>query len=189
MAYIDSSLSDAHKAVNPDDTTGYKYIDVVNNAMPSYFASMAQATLAMTRGFLSYEDPQTYEQIFTKIDSSQMVMVTGEQDNTFTPGGGGNPVAWPGMTEQGTLARNAKKTFTTPTLAAGTYELTMTGTGDADLYVKVGREPTLSSYDCRPYKSGSSESCRVTLAQPSTIGVMVNGYAASSTFKVVGKKL
>jgi hypothetical protein len=189
MAYIDSSLSDAHKAINPDDTTGYKYVDVVNNAMPSYFHSMAQATLAMTRSFLSYEDPQTYEQIFTKIDSSQMVMVTGEHDNTFTPGGGGNPVAWPGVTEQGSLARNAKKTFTTPTLAAGTYEFVMTGTGDADLYVKIGREPTLSSYDCRPYKSGSNESCRVTLAQPSTIGVMVNGYAASSTFKVVGKKL
>jgi hypothetical protein len=189
FAYIDGSLSAAHKAVNPDDTTGYKYIDIVNNGMPAFFANMAVSSLAMFRGFLSYDDPKTYEQIFAKIDSSQLVMVTGEQDNAFTPGGGGQPQLWSGLNASGSLARNAKKTYTTPTLAAGTYQFAMTGTGDADLYVKVGREPTTSSYDCRPYKTGSNETCEVTLAQPAVIGVMVNGYSASSTFKLVGKKL
>jgi hypothetical protein len=189
MAYIDSSLSDAHKAVNPDDTTGFKYIDIVNNAMPAYFADMSESSTAMIRGFLSYADPKTYEQIFANVASAQLVMVTGEQDNAFTPGGGGTPQPWAGLTEQGTLARNVKKTVTTPVLAAGKYQFAMTGTGDADLYVKIGREPTMTSYDCRPYKSGSNETCEVTLAQPTTIGVMVNGYASSSTFKLVGKKL
>jgi hypothetical protein len=189
FAYIDGSLFSAHKAVNPDDTTGFKYIDIVNNGMPAFFANMAESSLAMFRGFISYDDPKTYEQIFAKIDGSQLVMVTGEQDNTFTPGGGGTPQPWAGLNEQGSLARNAKKTYTTPTLAAGTYQFAMTGTGDADLYVKVGREPTTSSYDCRPYKTGSNETCEVTLAQPATIGVMVNGYSTSSTFKLVGKKL
>ncbi len=189
FAYIDGSLFQAHKAVNPDDTTGFKYIDIVNNGMPAFFANMAESSLALFRGFISFDDPKTYEQIFAKIDSSQLVMVTGEQDNTFTPGGGGNPQPWAGINEQGSLARSAKKTYTTPTLAAGKYQCAITGTGDADLYVKVGREPTLTSYDCRPYKAGSNETCEVTLAQPATIGVMVNGYAASSTFKLVGKKL
>lgn len=189
MAYIDSSLSDAHKAVNPDDTTGYKYIDIVNNGMPAYFADMSEATTAMLRGFLSYNDPKTYEQIFAGVPSVQLAMVTGEHDNTFTPGGGGQPEAWDGLREQGSLSRNQNKTFVTPTLAAGTYQFSITGTGDADLYVKVGREPTLSSYDCRPYKAGSNETCEVTLAQPAPIGVMVNGYSASSTFELVGKKL
>jgi hypothetical protein len=68
-------------------------------------------------------------------------------------------------------------------------DLEMTGNADADLYVKVGGAPSLSSYDCRPYKTGSTEACRVTIAQPTTIGVMVNGYSASSTFKLVGKKI
>jgi hypothetical protein len=189
FAYIDGSLFSAHKAVNPDDTTGSKYIDIVNNGMPSFFANMPESTLAIMRGFLKFDDPQTYEQIFTKISSSQLVMVTGEADNTFTPGGGGTPTAWNGLNETGSVARSAKKSFTTPTLAAGTYQFEMTGTGDADLYVKVGREPSLTSYDCRPYKSGSNETCKVTLAQPATIGVMVNGYATSSTYKLVGKKL
>jgi hypothetical protein len=150
---------------------------------------MADSSLALLRGFISYDDPKTYEQIFAKISSTQLVMVTGEQDNEFTPGGGGTPEAWAGLNEQGSLARNAKKTFTTPTLDAGTYQFAMTGSGDADLYVKVGREPSLTSYDCRPYKTGSNETCEVTLAQPAPLGVMVNGYSSSSTFKLVGKKL
>ena len=37
-------------------------------------------------------------------------------------------------------------------------------------------------------KTGSTESCRVSIAQPTTIGVMLNGYAAG-TFKLVGKKI
>jgi hypothetical protein len=189
FAYIDGSLSQAHQAVNSDDTTGFKYIDIVNNGMPAFFASMAESSLAMFRGFISYNDPKTYEQIFAQIDDSQLVMVTGEQDNTFTPGGGGTPEAWSGLDEQGELARNEKKAFTTVTLAAGTYQFAMTGSGDADLYVKIGREPSVTSYDCRPYKTGSNETCEVTLAQPAPIGVMVNGYATSSSFKLVGKKL
>ena len=40
------------------------------------------------------------------------------------------------------------------------------GSGDADLYVRFGAAPTTSSYDCRPYKSGNSETC--TFASPST---------------------
>ncbi|MBV8762522.1 MAG: PPC domain-containing protein [Deltaproteobacteria bacterium] len=190
FAYIDGSLSAAHKAVNPDDTTGWKYIDIVNNGEPAFFASMAGATMSMFRGLLSYDNPQTYEQIFTKIDSSQLVMVTGEQDNAFTPGAGGQPQPWAGLHDQGSLTKGKTKSWTTPTLAAGTYQFDMTGTGDADLYVKVGSAPTTTSYDCRPYKTGSNESCKVTLAQPTTIGVMVRGYATSaSSFTITGAAL
>ena len=38
------------------------------------------------------------------------------------------------------------------------------GTGDADMYVKQGSQPTLSSYTCRPYTSGNTETC--TLSNP-----------------------
>lgn len=190
FAYIDGSLSQAHRSVNTDDTTGWKYIDIVNNGMPAFFASMSGATMALFHGLLSYDSPKTYEQIFGSVDSSQMVMVTGEQDNVFTPGAhGGQPQDWAGLSEHGTALKKAvEKKFTTPTLAAGTYQFDLTGTGDADLYVRVGADPTTGKYDCRPYKTGSTESCSVTLAQPTTIGVMVRGYAASSDWELVGKK-
>jgi hypothetical protein len=189
FAYIDGSLSQAHKAVNPDDTTGWKYIDIVNNGEPAFFASMAGDTMAMFRGLLAFDAPRTYEQIFQQIDDSQLVMVTGEQDNAFTPGAGGQPQPWAGLSDHGSVSHSQSKKWTTPTLDAGTYTFDMTGTGDADLYVKIGGAPTASSYDCRPYKTGSNESCTVTLAQPTTIGVMIRGYASgSSSFSITGKK-
>lgn len=38
------------------------------------------------------------------------------------------------------------------------------GSGDADLYVRSGVQPTTSTYDCRPYLSGNNESCSAALA-------------------------
>ncbi|KIO37447.1 S8 family serine peptidase [Shewanella sp. cp20] len=51
------------------------------------------------------------------------------------------------------------------------------GTGDADLYMQYGAAPTLSSYDCRPWKGGNSESCPVSTPQAGTYYVMVQGYS------------
>jgi leucyl aminopeptidase len=86
--------------------------------------------------------------------------------------------------------RNAEQRWNTPIVAPGNYEFAMTGNNDADLYVRVGSAPTTTQYDCRPYKSGSSESCRVTLAQPAPIHVMVRGWSqTASTFQLTGKKL
>lgn len=33
------------------------------------------------------------------------------------------------------------------------------GTGDGDLYVRFGAQPTATDYACRPYKTGNTESC------------------------------
>ncbi len=189
FAYIDDALNTAHKRVNPDDTTGFKYIDIVNNAMPAFFHSMSGATMSLFRGFVNVAEPKTYEQLFANIDRSQVVLVSGEQDNQFTPGGGGQPMPWAGINEAGAVTRGQTKTFATPTLAAGTYDFAMTGTGDADLYVRIGSAPTATSYDCRPYKTGSRETCQVTLAQAAPVHVMIRGYAsASSAFELVGTK-
>src|SRR5262249_29026161 len=58
FAYIDGSLFAAHQSLNPDDTTGYKYIDIVNNGEPAFFASMAGASMAMFRGLEAYDAPK-----------------------------------------------------------------------------------------------------------------------------------
>jgi hypothetical protein len=188
-AYVDSALWDAHAAVNADDPAGTKYVDIVTNAMPSFFREMPTATLALFSGLLAHSEPKTYEQIFKDISSSQVVLVSGEADNEYFPGwpgGGGEPVVWEGMQQSGSVSREQEARYETPKLAPGKYRFDMTGTNDADLYVRVGQAPTKTAYDCRPYKYGSKESCVVELTVEAPIHVMVRGWAASSSFQVAG---
>jgi hypothetical protein len=181
FAHIDSALFEAHAAINPDDPTGTKYTDVIINAMPAYFANMSRATMAFIRGLLSYGLPRTYEQILGQVDTSQVVLVTGESDNTYTfvPVPAGNP-ALP-ISVRASVAKNEETRVAAP-LVAGTYTVTLAHDpaapgGDADLYVKIGNEPTTRIYDCRPYKNGSDERCQITLEAPAQLFTMVHGYA------------
>lgn len=191
-AYIDTALNEAHADVNPDDPEGTRYVDIVTNAMPSFFRSMAGATMAMFRGLLAHDEPRTYEKIFADIDSSEVVIVTGEHDNTFVPGGSTpDPVdpSWTGMSESGTLAANEDRRFATPKLAAGRYRFTTSGTGDVDLYVRVGDAPSEELYDCRPYLSGSVETCDVEITTSTSVHVMLNAYGRAADFKLTGTRL
>jgi pseudolysin/vibriolysin len=54
------------------------------------------------------------------------------------------------------------------------------GTGDADMYVRRGAAPTTSTYDCRPYTSGNSETCTFNAPVAGTYYVNVRAYAAYS---------
>ena len=61
------------------------------------------------------------------------------------------------------------------------------GTGDADLYVRLGSAPTLSTYDCRPYLVGNNETCTFTPpAGGGTYYVKLNAYAAYSGVSLTG---
>ena len=86
FAYVDGSLAQTRAALNPDDPGGTKYMEFVVNAMPSFFSSMPYASQALIQGLLAYDHPMTYDQIFAKIDDSEVVLVTGEEDNVFQPG-------------------------------------------------------------------------------------------------------
>jgi hypothetical protein len=48
---------------------------------------MPGATLALVRGLLQVDEPMTYEEMVANIDSAEVVLVSGEQDNEFVPGG------------------------------------------------------------------------------------------------------
>ncbi|MEW5847346.1 MAG: pre-peptidase C-terminal domain-containing protein [Myxococcota bacterium] len=83
--------------------------------------------------------------------------------------------------ERGTVTKGALKHYGPFNVAAGSlFSVKMTGTGDADLYVRKGSAPTLTSYDCRPYKSGSNETC--SPQGPGQFYVAVHGYAQSSDY-------
>ena len=187
-AYVDSALFDARAEVNEDDDAGTKYLDIVNNAMPSFFSNMSESSMALIRSLIDLENPLTYEQIFRKISSSQVVLVSGEEDNTFVPGGGDVPDdSWAGLDESGELARKEEHRYATPTLPAGSYTFDMSGSGDADMYIRVGLEPDEASWDCRPFRAGSKESCVVELSAPAPVHVMVQGWSASSAYHLLGK--
>lgn len=62
-----------------------------------------------------------------------------------------------------------------------TLRVQMTGSGDADLYVRFGAEPTLRAFDCRPYASDSNENCTMEVpADGADAYIMVNGYRAAN---------
>jgi len=193
FAYVDGSLAQTRAALNPDDPEGSRYLDFVTNAMPAYFHSDSEATMALVDGLLAYDTPRTYEMMFRDIDSHQVVLVTGEHDNVYVPGyeeGGEEPVEpttpWAGLSQAGSLSAGAEWRTETPVLPVGGYAFEMTGTGDADLYVRIGSAPTAELYDCRPYRSGSKESCTVELTSPAVLHVMVRGYSTTSTFDLTG---
>jgi hypothetical protein len=199
FAYVDGSLAQKRALLNPDDQSGTKYMDIVTNGMPSYFHSNARASTALVKGLMSFAQPQTYEQIFAALDTQQVVLVTGEEDNVFTPGmpigpGGGGGGLY-SREESGAVTKGQEAAYETPELPAGKYVVSIAHDaalpgGDADLYVKAGAAPTLSVYDCRPYVGGSAEQCSVTLAAPAKIYAKVIGYAAqSNAFKLSIKQL
>jgi hypothetical protein len=54
------------------------------------------------------------------------------------------------------------------------------GTGDADLYVRRGAEPTTAIFDCRPFINGNNETCTLTAPTAGDYFVMVRGFTAYS---------
>ncbi len=59
------------------------------------------------------------------------------------------------------------------------------GSGDADLYIKRGSQPTTGSYDCRSWNSSNNETCTISSIQAGTYHVMINAYASYSGASLV----
>ena len=60
------------------------------------------------------------------------------------------------------------------------------GTGDADMHVRFGSAPTLTTYDCRPYAGGNNETCNISPAQAGRYYVMLNAFSAFSGVTLTG---
>jgi len=54
------------------------------------------------------------------------------------------------------------------------------GSGDADLYTQVGAQPTTSSYSCRPYLTGNTETCSVASPVTGEYIIGIRAYEAIS---------
>jgi PKD repeat protein len=104
-------------------------------------------------------------------------------------GGGGTTVLTKGVAVTGQGASTGNSLNYTLAVPSGATNLTFTmsgGSGDGDLYVKFGSAPTDSSYDCRPYKSGNSESCSFASPSAGTYYVRIKAYSTFSGVSLVG---
>ena len=79
-----------------------------------------------------------------------------------------------------------KYTMVVPSGAANLTFTTSGGTGDSDMYVRFGSEPTDSTYTCRPYLSGNAETCTIAAPSVGTYYINLKAYAAFSGLSLVG---
>jgi serine protease len=94
-----------------------------------------------------------------------------------------------GVTVSGISAAAGEELLYTLAVPAGASNLSFVmngGTGDADLYVKFGSEPTASNWDCRPYLFGNNESCAIDPAQTGTYFVKLVAYSAFTGVNLTG---
>ncbi|HTM21678.1 MAG TPA: M57 family metalloprotease, partial [Kofleriaceae bacterium] len=78
-----------------------------------------------------------------------------------------------------TIARGQTVSYQPIAVVSGTrFDVSITGTGDADLYLRFGATPTATQWACRPYLNGSNETCSVDVPAGQTSAYMlVYGYS------------
>ena len=103
--------------------------------------------------------------------------------NNGCGGGGGNPPPTGGATFpnlSGTTGQWLRGSYTIPSgVSSVTFQISG-GSGDADLYVQYGSQPTTTSYSCRPYLNGNNEICTYNNPQAGTWHIGIRAYSAFS---------
>jgi pseudolysin/vibriolysin len=102
---------------------------------------------------------------------------------SYSTGSGGGGGLQNGVPVTGQAGAKSQELSYTVVIPAGRTKLVIAssgGTGDADLYVKKGSAPTTSSYDCRPYVSGNTETCTFNSPAAATYYIKLRGYTAFS---------
>lgn len=92
------------------------------------------------------------------------------------------------VTLSGLAAATGQDVYYSIAVPAGATNLSIKisgGTGEADLYVKFGATPTTTTYDCRPYLTGNTETCSFATTQTGTYYIDVRGRSAYSGLSLV----
>ncbi|MCU7554478.1 S8 family serine peptidase [Alteromonas sp. ASW11-19] len=95
-------------------------------------------------------------------------------------GGGVEPVTGQLTNLSGSTGSWDRYTWDIP---AGVQTMTVEisgGSGDADLYLRFGSQPSTMSYDCRPYKNGNNEVCTFTNPAAGTWHIGIRAYSSYS---------
>lgn len=131
----------------------------------------------------SYSTAGSYSVTLTVTDNDGASASVSESV-TISANGGSDEIS-----ESGLSGASGSAEYFSLEVPAGATDLvfvTSGGSGDADLYVRFGSQPTTSSYDCRPYQSGNNETCAIENVQAGTYYVMIRGYSAYSGVNLSG---
>jgi serine protease len=146
------------------------------------------STSTATSPSRTYAAAGTYTVTLTVTDDDGATNVKTSSVTVSTGGGGGsvlsNNVPVTGLSA--TAGNWVHYTMVVPAGATGLKFVTSGGTGDGDLYVRFGSQPTTTTYDCRPYASGNAETCNIATAQAGTYHVSIRAYSAFSGVTLTG---
>ena len=124
----------------------------------------------------------TYHVMLNGYSAYSGVSLVGDLTTSGGGSGSGSPQAGGGTVTDISASAGQWKHYTLE-VPAGMASFTVTtsgGTGDSDLFVKFGSQPTSSSYDCRPYKNGNAETCTFSNPQAGTWHLSLNAYRTFS---------
>jgi vibriolysin len=98
-------------------------------------------------------------------------------------GGGGDPYVTSGVPVTGLSGTSgSNKYFRIAVQANRTLTVTIRpgsgSSGDADLYTRLGSRPTTSTYSCRPYLNGNTETCTVSTGAGGDYYIMLRGFTS-----------
>ena len=147
------------------------------------------STSTATNPSHTYAAAGTYSVSLTVTDNGGATNSKTQSVTVSSGGGGGGNALANGVAVTGLSATTGNQlvyTLAVPAGATGLKFVTSGGTGDGDLYVKFGSAPTTSSYDCRSWVSGNSETCSIATAQAGTYYVMINAYSTFSGMSLTG---
>ncbi|MBL8299150.1 MAG: PKD domain-containing protein [Rhodanobacteraceae bacterium] len=136
-------------------------------------------TSTATSPVKTYAAAGTFTVSLTVTDNSGATNTKTTSVTVSAPSCGGT-VLCNGVAVTGLAATSGATTATyTLVVPAGATNLKFTiagGVGDADLYVKYGSAPTISSFDCRPYQNGNNETCTISNVRAGTYYVVLRAY-------------
>lgn len=123
----------------------------------------------------------------TAVETAWCAVGVGACPDTGT--GGGSQTLENGVAKTGISAAAKVEKFFTLDVPSGATNLVFTtagGTGDADLFVKFGSDPTLNTFDCSSTTATSNESCSISNVQAGTYHVMVQAWNQISGVSLTG---
>lgn len=168
------------------DLAGYTVYRSVNNT--SNFNPLNASLL----NFSNYTDNavsagNTYYYYVTAEDTTANESAQGATVSATMAGGAGNVLS-NGVAKSGLSGATGNQQFFTLQVPAGTTALDFAlsgGSGDADLYIKYGSQPSTANYDCRSWNSSNNESCVMNSIQAGTYHVLINAYSTFSAASLV----